>query len=79
VGIAHPTTTTTTHGQDAHATLSLTRGQMRIPIFLTGGGTIVSRAAEPVDCKAGDCVLIPAAFEGAIRFTQDTEYLTVTR
>ena len=78
VGIAHPTTTTTTHGQDAHATLSLTRGQMRIPIFLTGGGTIVSGAAEPVDFKAGDCVLIPAAFEGAIRFTQSTEYLTVT-
>ncbi len=55
----------------------LKRGTMRILIFLTGGGTIVSAAAEPVEFRAGDCVLIPAAFEGAVRFAQDTEYLTV--
>jgi mannose-6-phosphate isomerase len=76
VGMAYPTIAT--HGQDAHATLFLARGQMRVLIFLTGGGTIVSNEAGPVDFKAGDCVLIPAAFEGAARFHQDTEYLTVT-
>jgi mannose-6-phosphate isomerase len=54
------------------------RGQMRTLIFLTGGGTVVSRETEPVEFRAGDCILIPAAFEGAARFTQDTEYLTVT-
>ncbi len=56
----------------------LARGRMRTLIFLTGGGTILSREAEPVEFKAGDCVLIPAAFEGAAKFAQDSEYLTVT-
>ena len=56
----------------------LARGCLRVLIFLTGGGTILSREAEPVAFKAGDCFIIPAAFEGAARFTQDTEYLTVT-
>jgi len=54
------------------------RGCLRVLIFLAGGGTILSREVEPVPFKAGDCLLIPAAFEGAARFTQDTEYLTVT-
>lgn len=56
----------------------LARGQMRVLIFTTGGGTILSRQAEPVDFGAGDCLVIPAAFEGAIRFARDTEYLIVT-
>ncbi len=58
--------------------LLLGRGTLRVLIFLAGGGTILSSKAEPVPFKAGDCLLIPATFEGAIRFTQDTEYLTVT-
>jgi mannose-6-phosphate isomerase len=58
--------------------LFLGRGQMKTLIFLTGGGTIHSSDGEPVEFKAGDCVLIPAAFEGAIEFTGDTEYLVVT-
>jgi mannose-6-phosphate isomerase len=53
-------------------------GTMRVLIFLSGNGTIVSGAAEPVEFKAGDCLLIPAAFQGAVQFHQDTEYLTVT-
>jgi mannose-6-phosphate isomerase len=56
----------------------LARGCLRVVIVLTGGGTILSRAAETVAFKAGDCFIIPAAFEGAVKFTQDTEYLTVT-
>ena len=56
----------------------LPRGCLRVLIFLTGGGTILSREAEPVEFKAGDSLVIPAAFEGAARFAQDTEYLTVT-
>jgi mannose-6-phosphate isomerase len=56
----------------------LRRGTMRVLIFLSGGGSIVSGAAEPVEFKAGDSLLIPAAFEGAVRFSRDTEYLTVT-
>ena len=76
VGTAHPTATT--HEENTHATLSLMQGQMRILVFLTGKGSIVSGAVEPVEFRAGDCVLIPAAFEGAVRFAQETEYLTVT-
>jgi mannose-6-phosphate isomerase len=58
--------------------LLLGRGGLRVVIFLAGGGTIRSSRVEPVPFKAGDCLLIPATFEGAVRFTQDTEYLTVT-
>ncbi len=56
----------------------LSAGLMRTLIFLTGGGTILSPSAEPADFAAGDCVIIPARFEGAMRFTHDTEYLTAT-
>jgi mannose-6-phosphate isomerase len=41
-------------------------------------GKMPSPQAEPVDFTAGDCLIIPAAFEGAMRFDLDTEYLTVT-
>ena len=58
--------------------LLLSRGQMRTLIFLSGGGTIFSGRAGTITVARGDCVLVPAAYEGAIRFTDDTEYLTVT-
>ncbi len=58
--------------------LLLDRGHLRVLIFLTGSGTILSRKAEPVQFKAGDSLLIPATFEGTVKFAQDTEYLTVT-
>ncbi len=64
--------------QAGNCELLLARGRMRTLIFITGGGIILSREAEPVEFKAGDCLLIPAAFEGAVRFAHDTEYLTVT-
>jgi mannose-6-phosphate isomerase-like protein (cupin superfamily) len=56
----------------------LPRGTMRVLIFLSGGGSIVANAAEPVEFKGGDCLLIPAACEGTVRFGAETEYLTVT-
>lgn len=58
--------------------LFLSRGVMRVLVVLTGGGTILSRQADPVDFAAGDNLIIPAAFEGAMRFDRDTEYLVVT-
>jgi mannose-6-phosphate isomerase len=64
--------------QAARGERFLARGCLRILIFFTGGGTIVSRETEPVEFKAGDCFVIPVTFEGAARFTRDTEYLTVT-
>jgi len=56
----------------------LSQGIMRTLIVLTGDGAILSKMAEPVDFTAGDCLVVPAAFEGAMCFDQDTEYLTVT-
>ena len=58
--------------------LLLSSGTMRTLIFLTGGGTIQSEGPEPVDFRAGDTILIPAAFEGFVAFSEETEYLIVT-
>jgi mannose-6-phosphate isomerase len=58
--------------------LLFARGCMRTLIFVTGSGMIVSAKTDPVPFKAGDCFITPAAFEGAAKFTQDTEYLKVT-
>jgi hypothetical protein len=33
---------------------------------------------DAVAFRSGDCVLIPAAFEGAATFDRDTVYLNVT-
>ena len=64
--------------QCANCELFLAQGLMRTLIFITGGGAVLSTGADAVEFKAGDCLLIPAAFEGAAKFTRDTEYLTVT-
>ncbi len=58
--------------------LFLDLGLMRVLIVITGGGVILSKEVEPVEVKAGDTLLIPAAFEGAVKFIRDTEYLVVT-
>lgn len=64
--------------QYANGELFLGRGLMRVLIFLTGGGSILSTSVERLEFNAGDCLLIPAAFEGAVKFIRDTEYLVVT-
>ena len=53
-------------------------GQMKILIILTGYGTITDVKRISVDFKKGNTLLIPAEYEGVIRFIKDTEYLTVT-
>jgi mannose-6-phosphate isomerase len=53
-------------------------GEMKIIITISGGGTILGAEGKPVEFKAGEMLLIPAVYEGAIRFAEDTEYLTVT-
>jgi len=64
--------------QSGNCELLLSPGQMKTLIFLSGFGTIVGSEVEPVEFAAGDCVLIPAAFEGVVRFAGETEYLAVT-
>lgn len=58
--------------------LLLSPGQMKTITFITGSGTFLARDADAAEFKAGDTVLVPAVYEGAIRFAGDTEYLTVT-
>lgn len=64
--------------RSAGAEVLLASGGMKTLVIITGGGTILSAEGEPVEFQAGDCVLIPAAFEGAATFHRDTVYLTVT-
>ena len=58
--------------------LLLSPGQVKTLIIISGFGTIPGAGAEPVEFKAGDTLLIPAVYEGVMRFADDTEYLTVT-
>jgi len=58
--------------------LLLSPGKMKTLIILTGSGTITGGEGNPVEFNAGDTLLVPAAYEGAIRFADDTQYLTVT-
>lgn len=53
-------------------------GKMKAMIILTGMGKIVARDETAVEFRAGDTLLIPAVYEGVMRFAGDTEYLTVT-
>ena len=53
-------------------------GKMKTLIILTGSGIILSADSNPTEFKAGDTLLIPAIYEGAIRFADDTQYLIVT-
>jgi len=57
--------------------LLLSPGEMKTLIILSGLGTILAADGNSVEFKAGDCILIPAACEGAMRFGSDTEYLKV--
>ena len=58
--------------------LLLSPGQVKTLIIISGFGTIPGAGVEPVEFKAGDTLLIPAVYEGVMRFADDTEYLTVT-
>ena len=51
---------------------------MKVLIFLDGLGTITGVDNYVVDFKKGDTILIPAAYTGAIHFTQETYYLKVS-
>jgi mannose-6-phosphate isomerase len=56
----------------------LSPGIMKTLIFVTGSGTILGTQTDPVEFRAGDCILVPAAYEGVIRFTGDSQYLKIT-
>ena len=54
-------------------------GEMGTLIILAGFGVIHGTKGEAaVKFQAGDCLLIPADYEGTMRFAEDTQYLTVS-
>lgn len=63
-------------GKDCEALLP--PGKMKTLIILAGFGTIPGAEENPVEFKAGDCLLVPAGYEGTMRSATDTQYLTVT-
>ena len=64
--------------QGKNCELLLAPGKMKTLIMLTGCGTILGTDGDIVEFRAGDCLLIPAVYKGAVHFTADTQYLTVT-
>ncbi len=58
--------------------LLLSAGRMKTLIILSGFGTMLTAYETSADFKAGDIILVPAAYEGVMRFAGDTQYLTVT-
>jgi mannose-6-phosphate isomerase len=54
------------------------QGTMRILMILAGKGTITGDESEAVNFSKGDTILIPAEFEGIMKFDADTEYLVVS-
>ncbi|MGA2094412.1 MAG: type I phosphomannose isomerase catalytic subunit [Sedimentisphaerales bacterium] len=60
-----------------NSAVPLSAGQMKTLIFLSGSGTIVS-GNNAVEFNPGQTLLIPAAYRGVLRFSAETEYLTVT-
>ncbi len=55
----------------------LSPGKMKMIMIMSGFGTIVC-GGRTVDFKAGETMLIPAAYGGVMRFSAETEYLTTT-
>jgi mannose-6-phosphate isomerase len=63
--------------QEKHSELLISAGKMKTLIIISGYGTITG-AGEGVEFAAGNTLLIPAIYEGVMRFAEDTQYLTVT-
>ncbi len=63
--------------QAAKCETLLSPGQMKVLIILSGRGIILAKNQSLVDFKAGDTLLIPAFYEGAMQFLQESQYLTV--
>jgi mannose-6-phosphate isomerase len=61
----------------ADSTSSPQAGQMKVLIFVSGSGTITG-GSKSIEFKPGETFLIPAAYEGVLRFSAETEYLIVT-
>jgi len=64
--------------QTKNCEVLLSPGQMKTLIILAGSGTISAVDGISVEFKTGNCLLVPAVYEGTMRFAEDTQYLIVT-
>ena len=55
----------------------LSPGKLKVLIILQGSGSIIGKDGDSVDFKAGETIVIPAIYEGAMQFFEETQYLTV--
>ncbi|MEN8126885.1 MAG: type I phosphomannose isomerase catalytic subunit [Planctomycetota bacterium] len=62
-------------GHQAAGCEVLLRKQMKVLLILDGSGRITAENIDPVKFDKGDCLLIPAAFNGVMQFAEDCEYL----
>jgi mannose-6-phosphate isomerase len=65
-------------GHQAAGLQVLLTGGMKALVILSGSGRIEGQGTEPVEFAAGDTLLIPADFEGVMKFAENCQYLTVT-
>jgi hypothetical protein len=56
----------------------LSPGEMKVLVMVSGKGHIEDGKGSAVRFKEGVTLLIPAVYQGAVKFEEDTEYLTVT-
>jgi mannose-6-phosphate isomerase len=54
-----------------------TVGQMRVVMIMNGTGRFEAQGQGAIDFGGGDTMLLPAAYEGVMRFEEDTEYLRI--
>jgi mannose-6-phosphate isomerase len=64
--------------QAENCELLVSAGKMKVLIILDGFGIILQNDGISVEFKRGDTILIPATYEGAVQFADESEYLTVT-
>ena len=62
----------------AAAEAAIDPGEMAVLMIIAGAGEIAAADIDTVAFKKGTTVLIPAAFEGVIKFSEKTKYLRVT-
>ncbi|MCK5473161.1 MAG: class I mannose-6-phosphate isomerase, partial [Planctomycetes bacterium] len=59
--------------QPKNSKISISPGQMKVYIFVDGLGKIFETKTEKTDFAAGDCVLLPADYEGTMQFISNTQ------
>lgn len=65
------------HIEYKNSEIRILPGDMKVLVMLSGSGKFSKADKISTGFKAGDCLLVPAAYQGKMIFADDTEYLTV--